>query len=640
MSILKRGFTEEKLSGEEISLLNEQLKVSRGAIVKMTTLAGCGHPGGSLSSLETYTLLWQCANVDPKEPRKFGRDTIVVSHGHTSPGVYAALAGAGFIDLREAVVTFRQNGSSFPGHIEQCVPGVEWDTGNLGQGLSACVGFALADRLTGVKAKVWCVMGDGEQQKGQIAEARRTAVKYALPLAAIIDYNELQICGNIHEVMYQPLKAEWEADGWDVIEVNGHDLQALYGALRKAYLSEKPVMILAKTIMGHGISFMENQAKYHGSALSMDLCREALKELGLPDDLDELAAERKAKEPRHPVRPASPDITLDPGTPALYTESTDNRSAWGKALADIAKTNKDKAGASPMAALDCDLKGSVKVADFEKVWPENFFQIGIQEHNAAVIAGAMSIRGVQSFWADFGAFGVDETYNQHRMSVMNGAFPKVVCTHCGLDVGEDGRTHQCVDYLGLYRNLLGFEVIVPADPNQTDRAVRYLALTKKPTLLVMGRSKVAIVAKEDGTPFFGTDYKYAYGKADELRPKSDPKAAVFVCGTPSANAVAASDELAKKGTEVSVYNVSSPLAIDAEVLKAAAKTGLIVTVEDHLVVSGLGMSVAEKLQELGLNCKLVKLGVTSFAGSATPKELYAEYSLDAPGIIKAIEAAL
>ena len=108
MSILKRGFFEEKLSGEEIAALNEQLTVSRGAIVKMTTLAGCGHPGGSLSSLETYTLLWQCANVDPKEPRKFGRDTIVVSHGHTSPGVYAALAGAGFIDLREAIVTFRQ----------------------------------------------------------------------------------------------------------------------------------------------------------------------------------------------------------------------------------------------------------------------------------------------------------------------------------------------------------------------------------------------------------------------------------------------------------------------------------------------------------------------------------------------------
>ena len=640
MSILKRGFTEEKLSGEEIGLLTEQLKVSRGAIVKMTTLAGCGHPGGSLSSLEMYTLLWQGAKVDPKDPQKADRDLIIVSHGHTSPGVYAALAGAGFIDLREAVVTFRQAGGSFPGHIEQCVPGVEWDTGNLGQGLSAAAGFAMANRLKGVKSKVFCLMGDGEQQKGQIAEARRTAVKYALPLVALIDYNELQICGDIHEVMYQPLRAEWEADGWEVKEVDGHDLQALYQTIREAYLSDKPVMIMAHTVMGHGISFMENQAKYHGSALKLDQCREALKELGLPDDLDELAAERKAKTPRKPQRPAKPKLDLLPGEPRLYTESTDCRSAWGTALADIAALNKERAGATPMAALDCDLKGSVKVADFEKVWPENFFQIGIQEHNAAVIAGAMSAKGVQTFWADFGAFGVDETYNQHRMSLMNGAFPKIACTHCGLDVGEDGRTHQCVDYLGLYRNLLGFEVIVPADPNQTDRAVRYLAVNDKPTLLVMGRSKVGIVTKEDGTPFYGTDYKFTYGKADKLRSCGSPKAAILVSGTPSVNAVMAADELAKKGIGTLLFSVASPIQLDEEAVREAAATGLIVTVEDHLTASGLGFSVAEKLVELEKCCKLIKLGVTSYGGSATPKELYAEYKIDAKGIIQTVESAL
>ena len=640
MSILKRGFTEEKLSAEEIGLLNEQLTVSRGAIVKMTTLAGCGHPGGSLSSLEMYTLLWQGAKVDPKDPQKPDRDLIIVSHGHTSPGVYAALAGAGFIDLREAVVTFRQAGGSFPGHIEQCVPGVEWDTGNLGQGLSAACGFAMANRLKGVNSKVFCLMGDGEQQKGQIAEARRTAVKYALPLVALVDYNELQICGDIHEVMYQPLKAEWEADGWKVVEVNGHDLQALYQTIRDAYLSDKPVMIMAHTVMGHGISFMENQAKYHGSALKLDQCREALKELGLPDDLDELAEERKTKSPRKPQRPPKPRLDLLPGEPRLYTESTDCRSAWGTALADIAKLNKERAGATPMSALDCDLKGSVKVADFEKVWPENFFQIGIQEHNAAVIAGAMSAKGVQTFWADFGAFGVDETYNQHRMSLMNGAFPKIACTHCGLDVGEDGRTHQCVDYLGLYRNLLGFEVIVPADPNQTDRAVRYLAVNDKPTLLVMGRSKVGIVTKEDGTPYYGTDYKFAYGKADKLRACGAPKAAILVCGTPSVNAVMAADELAKKGIGTLLFGVASPLQLDEEALKEAASTGLIVTVEDHLTASGLGFSVAEKLVELQKCCKLIKLGVTSYGGSATPKELYAEYRIDVNGIVKTVESAL
>ena len=440
--------------------------------------------------------------------------------------------------------------------------------------------------------------------------------------------------------MYQPLRAEWEADGWEVKEVDGHDLQALYQTIREAYLGDKPVMIMAHTVMGHGISFMENQAKYHGSALKLDQCREALKELGLPDDLDELAAERKAKAPRKPERPPKPKLDLLPGEPSLYTESTDCRSAWGTALADIAALNKERQGATPMAALDCDLKGSVKVADFEKVWPENFFQIGIQEHNAAVITGAMSAKGVQTFWADFGAFGVDETYNQHRMSLMNGAFPKIACTHCGLDVGEDGRTHQCVDYLGLYRNLLGFEVIVPADPNQTDRAVRYLAVNDKPTLLVMGRSKVGIVTKEDGTPYYGTDYKFVYGKADKLRACKDPKAAILVSGTPSVNAVLAADELAKKGIGTLLFAVASPIQIDLEALKEAASTGLIVTVEDHLTMSGLGFSVAEKLVELQKCCRLIKLGVTSYGGSATPKELYAEYKIDAKGIIQTVESAL
>ena len=640
MTLSKRGFVSESLSQEELSYLHSRLIESRGAIVKMTTLAGCGHPGGSLSSLEIYTLLWLFSNVDPKNPLMEGRDRIVVSHGHTSPGVYAALADAGFIERRESVVRFRQAGSAFPGHIEQCVPGVEWDTGNLGQGLSASLGFALANRLCGRKGKIFCVMGDGEQQKGQIAEARRTAVKYKVPLVAVIDYNELQICGDIHKVMYQPLKEEWGADGWQVLEVDGHDLQALYQALRTAYFSEKPVVIIAKTIMGHGISFMENKAKYHGSALSLDECRAALKELGLPDDLDELAAERKSTPPRPGVRPKRREIKLVPGTPILYTEKTDNRSAWGNALANLAAANKDLPGSTPLAALDCDLKGSVKLADFEKVLPDNFFQIGIQEHNAAVVAGAMTKEGVVAFWADFGAFGVDETYNQHRLSAMNEAFPKIICTHCGLDVGEDGRTHQCVDYLGLFKNLLGFEVIVPADPNQTDRAVRYLALTNKPTLLVMGRSKVEIIKGEDGAPYFGQDYVFEYGKSDLLRSSKNPKAALLVCGTPSANAVAAFDLLKEKGIEVSVYNIASPLSLDAATIQAAAATGLIVTIEDHLVVSGLGTSVAEKLVALGLQSKLVKIGVTAYGGSATPKELYAEFGLDAASIAKTVQENL
>ena len=160
-------------------------------------------------------------------------------------------------------------------------------------------------------------------------------------------------------------------------------------------------------------------------------------------------------------------------------------------------------GASPIAVFDCDLATSVKVDGFESVQPDHFFQVGIQEHNAAAMAGALSADGVVSFFADFGVFGVCETYNQHRLSDINHANLKLVCTHVGLDVGEDGKTHQCIDYMGLFQNLFGFKIVLPADPNQTDRATRFVATNPGNFFLGMGRSKTPTILDEAGSPFFG-----------------------------------------------------------------------------------------------------------------------------------------
>jgi len=497
-------FKATNLSENEINELKLKAKNARGNILRMTTLAASGHPGGSMSSIDMYTLLWNCANVDPQNPLKEDRDRILVSHGHTSPGVYSALGEVGFFDVNEAVAHFRQTGSAFAGHVEQCVPGIEWDTGNLGQGLSTLVGFMLAGKVKGINFNGFCLMGDGEQQKGQIAEARRTAVKYGLNnLVAYVDYNLLQINGKIIEVMPQRIEDNWASDGWKVVEVDAHDFQALYKATRDALnAGDAPTVIIAKSIMGKGVSFMENDHKWHGSTLSEEQCKDALKELGLEDNLEELKALRAQpqKMKMSDFHGRAPKIKINVGAPRTYAadEKTDNRSGWGNAIEDIAKANSEIADNTPVAVLDCDLMPSVKTAGFKKITPDNFFQIGIQEHNAAAIASAMSVEGVQAFFADFGVFGVDETYNQHRLAVLNHSHPKIICTHCGLDVGEDGKTHQCVDYIGAFRNLLGFEVIVPADPNQTDRAVRYLAQTDKPTLLIMGRSKMSPVLAEDG----------------------------------------------------------------------------------------------------------------------------------------------
>ncbi len=189
---MRWGFEKEKLDEGKIARLKELARLARGDILKMTTLAKSGHPGGSISSIDIYLTLYSCANIDPSDPYYPERDRIVVSHGHTSPGVYAGLARSGFFDIDRVIIEFRKAGTSFEGHVERGVPGVEWSSGNLGQGLSAGCGFALAAGLHHKNYQVFVVMSDGEQSKGQVGEARRFVRKFGLNnITVIIDYNRL-----------------------------------------------------------------------------------------------------------------------------------------------------------------------------------------------------------------------------------------------------------------------------------------------------------------------------------------------------------------------------------------------------------------------------------------------------------------
>jgi len=629
----------QKLTRIQIQELAELARQARGAILTMTTLSASGHPGGSMSMIDMLITLYKHCKVDPSNPHWEERDRIVVSNGHTSPGVYAALATVGFFPIDDAITGFRLAGSKYEGHIERTVSGVEWGTGNLGQGLSAACGFALASRLKGYENQVYCFMGDGEQQKGQISEARRFAVKYDLQhITAIIDYNRLQISGNISNVMPQNIRANWESDGWTVLEINGHDFQAIHEALEHAKTIKQPVMILAHTIMGKGVPFMENKEKYHGSTLSEEQLAEALTILQIDNKLS-YYKEKRAKfacTSHTPILAHELRYELADAEPTIYEKSTDNRSAWGRALANLAKANTNSS--IPMVVFDCDLQGSVKTNEFEDVTPTHFIQSGIMEHNTAVVAGVLSVENIQTFWAEFGVFGIDETYNMHRLTDINQGNLKVVATHVGLDVGEDGKTHQCLDYVGLMRNLYGFRVIVPADPNQTDHAVRYMGVRKGNYLMAMGRSKLDIIRKVDGSPYYDANYTFAYGKADLLRDYGND-AAVLVMGTLTGEALNATEALQQKETSIQLWHVACPLHIDEEMLRKAAKTGLIVTVEDHNVQTGLGSLVAEKLVELGLaETRLVKLGVSNYALSGTSTAVFACCGLTAAHIEKAVLA--
>ncbi|WP_028843580.1 transketolase [Pseudothermotoga elfii] len=613
----------------DIKKLKQIARLCRGDILKMTYVANSGHPGGSMSSLEIFLSVFSFANLNPDNPYDPLRDRVVVSHGHTSPGVYSVLGRLGFVDIDQVIAGFRHHSSIFEGHVTRGIPGVEWTTGNLGQGLSAGVGFALAAKMKEQDYHIFVAMSDAEQAKGQVAEARRVAKKYGLSnLTVVIDYNDAQISGRARDVMPVNIRKNYEADGWRVLEVDGHDIEQLLHALSQAVEDKvNPVAILAHTIMGKGVSFMENDVSYHGKPLDKEQLEKALNELGIDNDVEKYMKMRaqlgnQKHEPFHLEYPVKIKVPVG----RTYTTKTDNRSAFGNALLDLVKENRNSE--TPVVAVDCDLATSVKLDGVQKYVPERFLELGVQEHNAAAVAGALSADGVVTFFADFGVFGVSETYNQHRLNAINHTNLKVIVTHCGLNVGEDGKTHHGLDYISAPANWLGYKVIVPADPNQTDRVIRYIASVYGNYLVAMGRAKMMPIVDENGKLFFADNYRFEYGKIDILRKGTD--VTVVTCGSVVPNVVEAADKLRGK---VSVLNVSCPLDLDEHVLREYGHGKKILVVEDHVATLGLTSLLAKFFLQKGIiPSSFEQIAIQEHAVSGSYEALYEIYGLSSTKI--------
>jgi len=615
--------------------LEELSKVCRGDIIKMTTIAGSGHPGGSMSSIDIYLTIFYFANITPENYNAPERDRIVVSHGHTSPGIYSVLARLGFVDREDLLVSFRRLYSPFEGHIERHIPGVEWTTGNLGQGLSAGCGFALAAKLKNLNYHTFVLMSDAEQAKGQVGEARRFAKKFNLnDITVLIDYNHFQISGRVEDIMPVNIKENYIADGWKVIEVSGHNHKAIYEAVKKA-ISDKtsPYVVICETTIGKGVSFMENNARYHGQSLTREECKNALKELGIEDDLD-FFIKNKDRKIKYYNKLEIPQPKIKTGKFRLYKETTDPRVVFGDVLEDIAKLNPP----NTIAVFDCDLMDSVKTNKFAKILPQNFFEAGVSEHTTATISGALSINGIITVWADFGVFAIDEVFNQLRLNDINNTNLKIFATHLGYNVGPDGKTHHCIDYLGVLRNLFGFKVVIPGDPNQTDHIVRYVLNQPGNWVIGVGRTKLPIIKDDSGKIFFDEDYKFEYGKMDLIR--DGDACVVFTLGAMLSKAIEAYNELSNQGIKIKIYNLSSPFAIDPGIIKESAKTGLIITYEDHIAHTGIGSIIAQMIAEGNINTRFIKVGIEQYGGSDEPDALYREYGLDPQHFIKKIKENL
>lgn len=635
---LKKGM--KTLSTDNLNTLNSMWKDSVRDIILSTTLSKSGHPGGSLSSLHLLLTLYSMINHDPANPGLKDRDRVVMSMGHVSPAVYAVLSRFGYVDYENFLLEFRRAGSIFTGHVEKCVPGVEWNTGNLGQGLSVGCGMALAQKLNNINALTFVMMGDGEQQKGQISEAQRFAVKYKLNnLIGIVDRNRLQIGGQTDDVMPVNVSEIYKASGWNVIRIkNGHDFNSIYQVFdniinKNVETPNRPTVIIADTIMGKGVSFMENQAKFHGSPLTYEMADKAFSELDIKEDIKGWDIKRKGhKITIHQGCPVSPPPSINPGAPRVYgnDQKTDCRSAYGNALADMAELN-NKDDKPKIIGVSCDLEGSVKMNGFHKISPHAFFETGIQEHHAASFAGAISNNGFISFFSTFGAFAMDEVFNQLRLNDINQTNLKVVATHCGIDVGEDGPTHQCIDYVGLGTGILNFSVFIPADPNQTDHIIRKTAALNGNVFVGMGRSKMLPVLDKNGAPFFNEKYEFIPGKADWISVGAE--GTIIANGNMVLKAIEATAILKDKyQLDIGVLNMGSLKPLDHNAVAKAAQTGVILTVEDHNIINGMGSLVANSLIENRLSPKFKKLGVTKYSGSGSPEELYKDQGLDPESI--------
>lgn len=269
---------------KDIHELQKIAKEVRKDIVRMLTESGSGHPGGSLSAVEILTTLYfKEMNVNIEDPDNVDRDRFVLSKGHAAPVLYSVLAEKGFFN-KEELMGLRKLGSMLQGHPNMnYVPGIDMSTGSLGQGISTAVGMAIAGKLDNKDYRVYSLLGDGELQEGQVWEASMAAAHFKLDnLTAFIDYNSLQIDGRIQDVMSpDPIDDKFRAFGWHVINIDGHDFEAIIAAIEEARnTKDKPTMIVAKTIKGKGVSFMEDEASWHGSAPSKEQCEQALKEIG------------------------------------------------------------------------------------------------------------------------------------------------------------------------------------------------------------------------------------------------------------------------------------------------------------------------------------------------------------------------
>ena len=586
--------------------------------VKMTTKSASGHPTTCLSMADLMAcLFFDEMKFDPKDPDNWANDELVLSKGHAAPILWAAYAEAGIIPEKN-LMNLRKITSVLEGHPTPRMKWIKSATGSLGQGLSVGVGMALVMKLGKSPGRVYVLSGDAECAEGSVWEAANTAFLHKLRnICLIVDINRLGQSGEtMHGHDIKAYEIKFKAFGWKVITVDGHKIDEILKAFKKARENAMPTAILAKTFKGKGISFIENKSGWHGKPLMGENSKRALEELGPMPSIDAKKYVRQPKKTQNHQATKRYNFQR-----TVYKDKVATRRAFGNALLSLGKVNKT------VVALDGDVKNSTYTEDFFKAFPKRSFQSYIAEQNMVGMSIGMSAKGYLPFLATFAAF-LTRAHDQIRMSAYSFSNIKFAGSHCGVSIGGDGPSQMGLEDLSIFRPIPGCAVLYPCDAYSTEACVESMAKHKGLAYIRTTRPATPLI--------YGKDEKFPIGGSKVLRKSQSDVATVIGAGLTVHEALKAYDELKDERISVRIIDAYSVEPIDKDNLsKEVEKAGKkVVVVEDHFQNGGLGDAVA---QALSGKAEIVHLAVKDLPRSGKPEELLDKYGIDASHIKKAVK---
>jgi transketolase len=596
-----------------IEALARQLRVDS---IRCSTRAGSGHPTSSLSAADLMAVLLQRhLRYDWSQPALPNNDHLIFSKGHASPLLYSMYRAVGVIGEKELINTYRQFGARLQGHPTPVLPWVDVATGSLGQGLPDAVGVSLAGRyLDELSYHTWVLCGDSELAEGSIWEALDKAAYYKLGnLTAIVDVNRLGQDG--------PTELQWDMHGYarrvkafgaHAIIIDGHDITAIDHALTRARSDpDQPTVILAKTIKGKGVPEVEDKNGWHGKALPAEMAGRAVAALGGPTDLQITTAR---------PGPGTPAITPNPEAAITLPrwevgDQVATRAAFGAAISAMAVRPE-------VVVLDGEVGNSTHAGEFKESAPERFFEMFISEQQLIASTVGLSVRGYVAFASSFAAFLISRPYDFIRMAGVSEVSIRLVGTHAGVEIGQDGPSQMALEDIAAMRAIHTSTVLYPADAPSTARLVRTMAETNGISYLRTTRGAYPVI--------YGPDEQFPIGGCKVHHAGPDDAVALIGAGVTLHECLAAAAQLDEAGIKARVLELYSIKPIDTDTLRRTCLDtgGRIVVAEDHYPQGGIGSAVLEALAGADTpELHITLLAVKGLPTSGKPAEL-----LDAAGI--------